>query len=422
MNEDGNIIKQTLKGPILVPVRLKCDAKLNFSTDGLNATSHYSPAAFGTSLIAGSGVKAIISIIENNGGKRCFWPSEKLVINQMKEWSPLEDLQVVHAALTAQKDILLQRIRDCDPTFVEPISSAKSIRNASSWISKKSSFEEKKISLQIPKKSEDYKVPIVEGKSVLNHLIEDEASMDVGADFSLLSDDVINDLDLDEDMMAVDISKNLLNCEDTLNIGASAGVDGTFKDGIHLGDEEIKIDEDDEGSKIGEEEGEEDEESKLEEEEGEEDEESKVEEEEGEDDEESKLEEEEGEEDEESKLEEEEGEDDEESKLEEEENDDEESKIEDEDVEDKEEFEEGDGENQRDREEIEDDDDESKEGRDRVCSEGEDEGVDGFDFQDAGMIKQNIDDEDAAEDEEQAGEEEDSSCDEESSEVADPDS
>ena len=385
MNEDGNIIKQTLKGPILVPVRLKCDAKLNFSADGLNAPSHYSQAAFGTSLIAGSGVKAILSIIENNGGKRCFWPSEKLVINQMKEWSPLEDLQVVHAAFIAQKDLLLQRIRDCDPTFVEQISSAKSIRNASSWISKKSSFEEKKISLQIPKISEDHKVPIVEGKSVLNHLIlDDEASMDVGADFSLLSDDVINDLDLDEDMMAVDISKNIINCEDTLNIGTNAGVDATFKEGIHLGDEEIKIDEDDEESKIGEEEGEEDEENKLEEEEGEEDDDSKLE--------------------------------------ENEENDDEESKIEDEDVEDREESEEGDGENQRDREEIEDDDDESKEDRDRVCSEEEDEGVDGFDFQDAGMIKQNIDDEDAVEDEEQAGEEEDSSCDEESSDVADPDS
>ena len=398
LNEDGNIIKQSLKGSILGPMRLKCDSKLNFSTNGSNDPSHHHPAAFSASLIAGSGVKAILSIIENNGGKRCFWPSEKQVINQMKEWSPLEDLQIVHAALVTQKDILLQRIRDHDPTFIEPISSVKSIRNASTWVSKKSSYEEKKIPLLIPKISDDFGIPLVEEKNVLHQLIlEDGASMDVGADFSILCDDAIDDLDLDEDLMDVDIGNNLLNCEDILHVGTNAGVEGFCKEGASLGDEESKVDEEDEESKIDEE----DEESKM----GE-----------GEEDEESKLEEEEGEEDEENKTEDED--EDEESKIEEE--DEEESKLEDEDVEEIEESE-GDVENQRDREEIEDDD-ESKEDQDGDGSEEEDEGINGFDFQDAGMIKQNIDDEDAAEDEEQAGEEVDSTYDEDSSDIADPDS
>ena len=388
-------------------MRLKCDSKLNFSTNGSNDLSQHHPAAFSASLIAGSGVKAILSIIENNGGKRCFWPSEKQVINQMKEWSPLEDLQIVHAALVTQKDILLQRIRDHDPTFIEPISSVKSIRNASTWVSKKSSYEEKKIPLLIPKISDDFGIPLVEEKNVLHQLIlEDGASMDVGADFSILCDDAIDDLDLDEDLMDVDIGNNLLNCEDILHVDTNAGVEGSCKEGASLGDEEGKVDEEDEESKIDEE----DEESKIDEE----DEESKMGE--GEEDEESKLEEEEGEEDEENKTEDED--EDEESKIEEE--DEEESKLEDEDVEEIEESE-GDVDNQRDREEIEDDD-ESKEDQDGDGSEEEDEGINSFDFQDAGMIKQNIDDEDAAEDEEQAGEEVDSTYDEDSSDIADPDS
>lgn len=81
------------------------------------------------SLVPGAGVTAVLAILENCGGKRHFWPAEKLVVNQFREWSPIEDLQIVHAAFMTQKELLLQRIRCLDPMFVEPISAARSMKN-----------------------------------------------------------------------------------------------------------------------------------------------------------------------------------------------------------------------------------------------------------------------------------------------------
>jgi hypothetical protein len=59
--------------------------------------------------IQGTGVEAVLSIIEKVGGKRPFWPSERAILTQMREWSPLEDLQKVHAALMEHKEALLRK-------------------------------------------------------------------------------------------------------------------------------------------------------------------------------------------------------------------------------------------------------------------------------------------------------------------------
>ena len=97
----------------------------------------YPATSFHSTSVGGSGVAAVLSILENCGGKRPFYPAEKLVINQFREWSPLEDLQAVHAALVLQEGIMLQRIRCFEPTFSEPSSSARSIKHAAASMSKK---------------------------------------------------------------------------------------------------------------------------------------------------------------------------------------------------------------------------------------------------------------------------------------------
>lgn len=57
-------------------------------------------------------------------------------MNQFREWSPIEDLQVVHSAFMAQREALLQRIRCFDPLFVEPLSAARSIKKEVLGVSK----------------------------------------------------------------------------------------------------------------------------------------------------------------------------------------------------------------------------------------------------------------------------------------------
>lgn len=73
------------------------------------------------SQVSGAGVQAILGILEKSEGKRPFWPSEKLIISQMKEWSPIEDLQIVHKALILHKEMLLDKIRILDNNFIEPL-------------------------------------------------------------------------------------------------------------------------------------------------------------------------------------------------------------------------------------------------------------------------------------------------------------
>jgi hypothetical protein len=57
----------------------------------------------------GAGVAAALTILEKVNGARPFYPAECAVLAQMREWSPLEDLEVVHAALVAQKAALLEK-------------------------------------------------------------------------------------------------------------------------------------------------------------------------------------------------------------------------------------------------------------------------------------------------------------------------
>jgi hypothetical protein len=89
-----------------------------------------------SSMVPGAGVAAVLAILENCGGKRHLWPAEKVTVNQFREWSPIEDLQVVHSAFMAQREALLQRIRCFDPLFVEPISAARSIKNEALGLTK----------------------------------------------------------------------------------------------------------------------------------------------------------------------------------------------------------------------------------------------------------------------------------------------
>ena len=79
-------------------------------------------------LIPGAGVEAVLALLDNCGGKRLFWPAEKLVISQFREWSPLEDLEAVHSAMVMQKELLLQRIRCQNPLFTEPLSAVRQPR------------------------------------------------------------------------------------------------------------------------------------------------------------------------------------------------------------------------------------------------------------------------------------------------------
>jgi hypothetical protein len=82
-----------------------------------------------STLVPGAGVEAVLALLNNCAGKRPFWPAEKLVINQFREWSPLEDLEAVHSAMVAQKELLLQRIRCLNPLFTEPLSAVRPPRN-----------------------------------------------------------------------------------------------------------------------------------------------------------------------------------------------------------------------------------------------------------------------------------------------------
>ena len=430
MNEDGVVIKQSLKGSISGPMRFKSNFKLNLSNSELNGISQYPQSIFGTTLIAGAGVKAILSILENNDGKRTFWPSEKQMLNQMKEWSPLEDLQIVHTALILQKDLLLQRIRNYEPNFIEPVSSAKNIRNATLLISKESpTIYNKNITNKksITSKGKNNTIPFVKEQIIVDQLIlDDDTILDIGVDFSLLDDDIIEDLGLDEGLMTGDIKNDFLDCGDNLISGSNEGEENERKEVVRLvndsiinpdnmdckmGDgEESKMEDGDEDEESKMEDGDEDEESKMED--GDEDEESKMED--GDEDEESKMED--GDEDEESKME--DGDEDEESKMGDG-DDDEESKMEDGD-----ESDDGDVVNDCDREGV-DCDDDSKEDQEGDDVEEEDEGVNNFDFQDAGMIKQDNGDDDnydAGDGDDQPEGEEDSIFDDELSEVADRDS
>ena len=74
-------------------------------------------------------MEAVLALLNNCAGKRPFWPAEKLVINQFREWSPLEDLEAVHSAMIAQKELLLQRIRCLNPLFTEPLSAVRPPKN-----------------------------------------------------------------------------------------------------------------------------------------------------------------------------------------------------------------------------------------------------------------------------------------------------
>ena len=75
--------------------------------------------------VAGTGVKAVLAILEKANATRPFWPSERAIMTQMREWAPLEDLEVVHAALVAQKSVLLAKVLASDPNYVEPESASR---------------------------------------------------------------------------------------------------------------------------------------------------------------------------------------------------------------------------------------------------------------------------------------------------------
>lgn len=108
------------------------------ASDSINPGSgQFFATSFHSTVVGGSGVAAVLSILENCAGKRPLYPAEKLVINQFREWSPLEDLQTVHAALVLQEAYILQRIRCFDPSFSEPSSTARSIKHAAASMSKK---------------------------------------------------------------------------------------------------------------------------------------------------------------------------------------------------------------------------------------------------------------------------------------------
>ena len=243
MNEDGVVIKQSLKGSISGPMRFKSNFKLNLSNSELNGISQYPQSIFGTTLIAGAGVKAILSILENNDGKRTFWPSEKQMLNQMKEWSPLEDLQIVHTALILQKDLLLQRIRNYEPNFIEPVSSAKNIRNATLLTSKESpTIYNKNITNKksITSKGKNNTIPFVKEQIIVDQLIlDDDTILDIGVDFSLLDDDIIEDLGLDEGLMTGDIKNDFLDCGDNLISGSNEGEENERKEVIRLVNDSI---------------------------------------------------------------------------------------------------------------------------------------------------------------------------------------
>ena len=75
--------------------------------------------------VAGTGVKAVLAILEKANATRPFWPAERAIMTQMREWAPLEDLEVVHAALLAQKSVLLAKVLASDPNYVEPESASR---------------------------------------------------------------------------------------------------------------------------------------------------------------------------------------------------------------------------------------------------------------------------------------------------------
>ena len=75
--------------------------------------------------VAGTGVKAVLAILEKANATRPFWPAERAIMTQMREWAPLEDLEVVHAALVAQKSVLLAKVLASDPNYVEPESASR---------------------------------------------------------------------------------------------------------------------------------------------------------------------------------------------------------------------------------------------------------------------------------------------------------
>ena len=244
------------------PMRVKSEARMTpkmTSKDDISCSQGYYPhTAFGSNLIAGAGVKAILAILESNAGKRPFWPAEKQVMSQMREWSPLEDLQIVHAALNLQKDIILSRIRGLDPSFVEPISAAKSIRNAILRASKElSSADSGDSAAEKPAPCLNRSLYIADDAVIPDHMnlvTIENAVVDVEDDSLLLEGDLIEELNLDVDLMAVDMEDGFVDSGDELGAAGDDGEEGEGEDeeeelskgDIEQGDEESKSDDEEE--------------------------------------------------------------------------------------------------------------------------------------------------------------------------------
>ena len=118
-----NPTKQKQKGLIAAS-----DALQDYTNLGVNCPQQQSNSSHPT-LVPGAGVEAVLSLLNNCAGKRPFWPAEKLIISQFREWSPMEDLEVVHSAMVMQKELLLQRIRCHNPLFTEPLSAVRPSKN-----------------------------------------------------------------------------------------------------------------------------------------------------------------------------------------------------------------------------------------------------------------------------------------------------
>ena len=274
--EDGGPPKLSLKGQIQGhgPLRFKQEVRsASHGTLDSHPTSlqgYYPHSTYGAALIQGAGVKAILSIVDNNGGKRPFWPAEKVIISQMREWSPLEDLMAVHAALITQRDLLLQRIRGCDPMFVEPVSAAWSVRNAAlqastsatSFSKGEGSTSKAAVSAVLPLSNPSAEVSSTTPPQEVIAVDSMEMDVDVCADSSPVEGTPFEELESSENLMAVDMGGTFLDSEDDQEGVGEAGAE----------EEEEEEEEGDEDSKgyIGQE----DEESKMEEEDAEDEEES----------------------------------------------------------------------------------------------------------------------------------------------------
>jgi hypothetical protein len=57
----------------------------------------------------GVGIEAALAMIERVAASRSFTAVEKSLLEQLREWAPLRDLEAVHKALSAQKDALISR-------------------------------------------------------------------------------------------------------------------------------------------------------------------------------------------------------------------------------------------------------------------------------------------------------------------------